>query len=137
MKLLLVSYLTKLFSSKSLLYLILIFTLIDCNNAYVEPNQDKSQIEFDKFKQNHSLVEIYFMYITIIIILLLGTLCTLYVILRTFIRWRRIELTLNMSHKLPFYMASSGKYFGRNAKIREILNFETNLCFSFYLLIKI
>ncbi|RGB40108.1 hypothetical protein C1646_739778 [Rhizophagus diaphanus] len=47
------------------------------------------------------------MYIIILVILQIGSLSTLYVILRTFIRWKRIDFSLNMTHKLPFYMALS------------------------------
>ena len=120
MKSLSVSYSKRLSPSGVLLVcLILIFTIISCSDAYptnpnVEPgdiNQDEGNGEFNNFRQNHSKIEIYAMYSIIIIILQLGTLSTLYVILRTFVRWRRIEFSLNMTHKLPFYMSLSGKYF--------------------------
>ncbi|CAB4494157.1 unnamed protein product [Rhizophagus irregularis] len=42
-----------------------------------------------------------------LIILQIGSLCTLYVIIRTFIRWFKQNYSLYMSHKLPFYMAFS------------------------------
>src|SRR4051812_22041348 len=93
--------------SRALLYLIPIFTLIDYNYAYVESKPDEEDIQFDKLKQNHSTVEIYFMYTISLIALQIGTVCTLYIMLRTFLRWRRVELSLNMAHKLPFYMALS------------------------------
>ncbi|RIA97266.1 hypothetical protein C1645_300876 [Glomus cerebriforme] len=99
--------------SRALFYLILIFIFINCNYAYpanVEPRYvvpSKGTVEFNDFKHNRSTFEIYTMYAISLIILQIGSLCTLYVILRTFLRWRRIEFSLNMAHKLPFYMALS------------------------------
>src|SRR5437016_4379501 len=105
---------SKLFSSRALFYSILIFTFLNCNYAYpanVEPrdvNPEEGNIGFDKFKQNHSITEIYFIYGTSLLSLQFGTLCTLYIMLRTFLRWKA-GFSIGMAHKLPFYMAISGK----------------------------
>ncbi|CAG8488369.1 9979_t:CDS:2 [Rhizophagus irregularis] len=113
MKSLSVLYSKKLFPSRALIYLILIFTLLNCNSAYptnLESRDEKlseGNAAFGKFKKDHSVFEIYSMYIIILIILQIGSLSTLYVILRTFIRWKRVDFSLNMTHKLPFYMALS------------------------------
>lgn len=115
MKSLPVLYSKKLFPSRALFYFILIFTLINCNSAYPaklesrDENFDDGNDTFEEFTKNHSVFEIYSMYIIILVILQIGSLSTLYVILRTFLRWKRIDFSLNMTHKLPFYMALSGK----------------------------
>jgi hypothetical protein len=117
MKSLSVSYSKKLFPSRALIYLILIiFTFINCTVAYPvnlesrDVEDEDGVIAFSKFKKGHSVIEIYSMYVIILVILQIGSLSTLYVILRTFLRWKRIDFSLNMTHKLPFYMALSGKY---------------------------
>src|SRR6266498_3185268 len=61
----------------------------------------------DKLHAKHSKTEVYIMYSLDLIILQLGSLCTLYVIIRTSTRWFKHNLSLHMSHKLPFYVALS------------------------------
>src|SRR5688572_1293011 len=128
-----------------LFYLIVIFTFINGNNAYpadtsvddTKPNDHKSgetEIGFDKVQQENSMAAIYVMYGISLISLQIGSLCALYVILRTLLRWIRANSTLNMAHKLPFYIALSGKYIERmrNSKLTLILIF----IFLFFILYK-
>jgi len=108
-------------SPKSFLfYLILTFAFINCNYAYPadtsvddEVSNETSDIGFDKVQQKNSMLAIHVMYGISLISLQFGSLCSLYVILRTLLRWRRENSSLNMSHKLPFYIALSGKYIER------------------------
>jgi hypothetical protein len=64
----------------------------------------------EELHNKHGNIEIHIMYGIDLLILQLGSLCTLYLIIRTFVRWYKQNFSLYMSHKLPFYMAFSGNY---------------------------
>src|SRR5436305_14927516 len=101
-----------LFNPKIKIVRVIIYlcTLFLCN-AYAIPI-DNNKNELKKRTEESGILRGYrIMYGFDLAILQLGVLCTLYTIIRTFVRWFKHNLSLHMSHKLPFYMALSGKYF--------------------------
>ncbi|RIA97264.1 hypothetical protein C1645_752904 [Glomus cerebriforme] len=95
-----------LFNFKIKYYSFLLLFSFLCNNTYAVPIGNE-QTGLEKLHADHNVVEIHIMYGLDIMIIQLGSLCTLYMIIRTFIRWCKHNLSLHMSHKLPFYMALS------------------------------
>ncbi|CAI2178154.1 10512_t:CDS:2 [Funneliformis geosporum] len=104
-----VIFLPKLSSSRVLLYLILIFTFINYNDASPADTSAgvSESVEFDYVQRENSMVAIYIMYSISLLTLQFGSFCALYVIIRTIIRWMRVDSSLNMAQKLPFYVALS------------------------------
>lgn len=86
---------------------LLLFSFL--SNSYASP----IGTSLEKLHNEHSKIEIHIMYGLELIILQIGSLCTLYMIIRTFIRWFKQNYSLYMSLKLPFYMAFSGNYINK------------------------
>jgi hypothetical protein len=115
-------------SITQIIFLLRIFSLL-CNvcNANAVPIDDIKQNGLEK-NAGYNNFEIRVMYGFDLAVLQLGIICTLYMIIRTFIRWFKHDLSLHMSHKLPFYMALSGNYsFSFFLSFRKGLNHNNNL----------
>ncbi|GBC06480.1 hypothetical protein RclHR1_06870011 [Rhizophagus clarus] len=94
---------TRMMFNPKINYSFLLLSSFLSNNIYAVP----VETSLDKLHNEHSNIEIHIMYGLDLILLQLGSLCTLYLIVRTFVRWFKQNYSLYMSHKLPFYMAFS------------------------------
>src|ERR1043166_2245428 len=104
-------------------FLSIIFSsLLFCCEAFpsffqksTSPSFNDTKNAYQDVKPNEEFVKEYGFFVTRLLygfgltLLQIDAICILYVIYRTFKRWKRSSTILSMAYKLPFYMATLGK----------------------------